>query len=149
MPVVIPERYIEDRDLRMSLYRRIATLSSRAEIDEMGAELVDRFGSLPIEVKFLLRIVRIKEMCRRADIDLFEAGEDGATIRFRNDRVPNPDGLIAYLKSQGRLARIRNKRLVIKRDWSKRSDRVKGAVVVCRDVSRAIMRPETVTDVAA
>ena len=149
VPVVIPERYIEDRDLRMSLYRRIATLSSRVEIDEMGAELVDRFGSLPIEVKFLLRIVRIKEICRRAEIDLFEAGEDGATIRFRNDRVPNPDGLIAYLKSQDGLARVRNKRLVVKRDWSKQGDRVKGAVVVCRDVAKAIMRPKTVTDVAA
>lgn len=149
VPVVIPECYIEDRDLRMSLYRRIATLSSRAEIDEMGAELVDRFGSLPIEVKYLLRIVRIKEMCRRAGIDLFEAGEDGVAIRFRNDRVSNPDGLIAYLRSQDGLAQVRNKRLVIKRDWSKQSDRVKGAVVVCRDVAKAIMRPETVTDVAA
>ena len=96
------------------------------------------------------KAARIPSLCRRrAEIDLFEAGEDGATIRFRNDRVPNPDGLIAYLKSQDGLARVRNKRLVVKRDWSKQGDRVKGAVVVCRDVAKAIMRPETVTDVAA
>ena len=149
VPVIIPERYIEDRDLRMSLYRRIATLSGHSEIDEMAAELVDRFGSLPVEVKFLLRIVRIKEISRKAGIDVFEADEKGVTIRFRDDRVPSPDGLIAYLKSQGGLARIRNNRLVIKRDWSKRDDRVKGAVVVCRDVASAIARPEVVTDAAA
>ena len=149
VPVIIPERYIEDRDLRMSLYRRIATLSGHSEIDEMAAELVDRFGSLPNEVKFLLRIVRIKEISRQAGIDVFEADEEGVMIRFRNDRVPSPDGLIAYLKSQGGLARIRNNRLVIKRDWSKRNDRVKGALVVCRDVARAIARPEAEKDVAA
>ncbi len=149
VPVIIPQSYIEDRDLRMSIYRRIAALSDHDEINAMAAELVDRFGKLPIEVKFLLRVVRVKELCRRMDVDVFEAGDTGATIRFRDDTIPNPDGMISYLKSQDGLARIKNNRLVISRDWSRQSDRVKGAVVVCRNLARVMERTETVTDAAA
>ncbi len=46
-PVLIPEAYVGDLNLRLGLYRRIAQLVDRREIDAFAAELVDRFGALP------------------------------------------------------------------------------------------------------
>src|SRR3546814_889717 len=50
MPVLIPDRYVADLNLRLGLYRRLSNLVDRAEIDAFAAELVDRFGPLPPEV---------------------------------------------------------------------------------------------------
>ena len=53
-PVTIPEGYIADLTMRLSLYRRLSALENEAEIDAMGAEIVDRFGPPPPEVDLLL-----------------------------------------------------------------------------------------------
>ena len=50
MPVLIPEDFVEDLAVRLSLYRRLADLESDDEIDNFAAELRDRFGVLPDEV---------------------------------------------------------------------------------------------------
>ncbi len=49
-PVTIPESYIPDLPTRLALYRRLSALEDEAEIDAMGAEIVDRFGPPPPEV---------------------------------------------------------------------------------------------------
>src|SRR3546814_3270592 len=58
--VLIPEGYVTDLSVRLGLYRRIATLEERREIDAFAAELVDRFGPLPPEVEKLLEDVAIQ-----------------------------------------------------------------------------------------
>ena len=59
-PVLIPEDYVADLSVRLGLYRRIATVENEQEIEGFAAELVDRFGPLPDEVKHLMQIVVIK-----------------------------------------------------------------------------------------
>src|SRR5690606_28683886 len=67
MPVMIPEGYIPDMNLRLSVYRRIAALTDKTEIEGYAAELIDRFGGpLPDDVENLLKLVEIKQLCRRA-----------------------------------------------------------------------------------
>ncbi len=73
-PVLIPETYVADLPVRLGLYRRIAALVDRREIDAFAAELVDRFGPLPPEVENLLEIVAIKRLCRDAGVEKVEAG---------------------------------------------------------------------------
>src|SRR3546814_12024112 len=60
MPVLIPDRYVADLNLRLGLYRRLSNLVDRAEIDAFAAALVDRFGPLPPEVDHLLQIMALK-----------------------------------------------------------------------------------------
>ncbi|HKU65971.1 MAG TPA: transcription-repair coupling factor, partial [Rhizomicrobium sp.] len=55
--VLIPEDYVADLNVRMSLYRRLAGIETREDIDRFAAELIDRFGPLPDEVKHLFEIV--------------------------------------------------------------------------------------------
>ncbi len=78
------------------------------EIDAFGAELIDRFGPLPEEVKHLLKIVFIKALCRKANVEKVDAGPKGVVIQFRNKRIPEPGrAWSAIIGEQGSMAKIR------------------------------------------
>ena len=106
-PVLIPESYIEDLDLRMGLYRRLATLDTDQDIEGFAAEMIDRFGPLPREVELLMKIVMIKALCRRANIDKVEAGPRGIIVQFRGQAFANPTGLVRYVQEKGSTAKVR------------------------------------------
>ncbi len=57
---LIPEGYVEDITLRLSFYRRIASLKTEREVEDFGEEFRDRFGSPPHEVMNLLKVMRLK-----------------------------------------------------------------------------------------
>jgi transcription-repair coupling factor (superfamily II helicase) len=139
MPVMIPEEYVPDLQLRMSLYRRLAELDEAAEIDAFGAELIDRFGPLPEEVDSLLKVVFVKSLCRRANVEKVDAGPKGVVIQFRNNTFGNPAALVRYISEQGALAKIRpDQRVVLIRDWERPAERLKGvATILTRLVSLA------------
>ena len=81
--VLIPETYVADLQLRLGLYRRLSKLETRADIDRFAAELVDRFGELPEEVKHLLDVVEIKGL-RQAG----RAAERRCRPQGRRHRLP-------------------------------------------------------------
>jgi len=127
MPVLIPETYVADLNVRLGLYRRIAALIDRREIDAFAAELVDRFGPLPREVENLLEIIDIKRLCRAAGIDKVEAGPKGAVLSFHENRYANPAGLADFLQAQLGTAKLRpDQRLVFMRNWEDAKDRLRG-----------------------
>ncbi|MDO6964134.1 transcription-repair coupling factor [Rhizobium alvei] len=129
--VMIPETYVPDLHLRMGLYRRLGELRDLKEIDGFGAELIDRFGSLPEEVEHLLKIVYIKSLCRTANVEKIEAGPKGVVIQFRNKLFPNPAGLVGYISRQGTLAKIRpDHSIFLARDLPKPEKRLAAAAQV-------------------
>ena len=105
--VMIPEDYVPDLHLRLGLYRRLGELSEPSEIDAFGAELIDRFGPLPMEVQHLLKVVYIKGLCRVANVEKLDAGPKGVVIQFRHKEFPNPAALVGYIAKQGSMAKIR------------------------------------------
>ena len=122
----IPENYIEDVSLRLSMYRRIALLKSEEEIEKMKQELVDRFGNLPKEVKTLLEIISIKQHCRNANIYKIDAGKNGINIKFYKDIFPNPENLLKYItKNPNRISVNGDQSIVIKKNMSNKNDRIK------------------------
>ncbi|MEL6476796.1 MAG: transcription-repair coupling factor [Pseudomonadota bacterium] len=136
VPVLIPESYIEDLDVRLGLYRRLSGLEKRTDLEAFAAELHDRFGKPPAEVETLLKVVRVKTMCRRAGIARMEAGPKGATVQFRKDSFANPAGLAQFLQEQRGLAKIRDNKLIIRRDWADDRARIQGAFAVSRDLAK-------------
>ena len=125
--VLIPESYVPDLDVRMALYRRLAGIETRAEIDAFAAELIDRFGSLPEEVVHLLDIVAIKALCRIAQVEKIEAGPKGATLTFRNNLFPNPGGLVRLIAEHQATMRVRpDQKVVVARNWPTPELRLKG-----------------------
>ncbi len=67
--IAIPPDYVADETLRLQLYRRLATLTTRTEIDAMRAELQDRFGPLPEATQNLLYQLWIKVLATRARVE--------------------------------------------------------------------------------
>ncbi|MFT4961529.1 MAG: transcription-repair coupling factor (superfamily II helicase), partial [Paracoccaceae bacterium] len=135
VPVLIPEAYIPDLDVRLGLYRRLSSLTTKVELEGFAAEMIDRFGKLPKEVNTLLLIVRIKSMCKRAGIAKLDGGPKGATIRFHNDKFASPKGLVEFIHDQNGLAKVRDNKIVVRRDWQLDSDKIKGAFAIARDLA--------------
>ncbi|ADZ70748.1 transcription-repair coupling factor [Polymorphum gilvum] len=136
-PVLIPEAYVPDLQLRLSLYRRLADLAEAQEIDAFGAELIDRFGPLPEEVGHLLKIVFIKGLCRKANVEKVDTGPKGMVISFRNNEFANPAALVGYIAEQGVLAKIRpDQKVVFTRDWASADERLKGTATIMTKLAR-------------
>nr|WP_246753918.1 transcription-repair coupling factor [Jiella flava] len=135
--VMIPEGYVPDLQLRMTLYRRLADLADAREIDAFGAELIDRFGPLPTEVEHLLKVVFIKALCRKANIEKLDAGPKGVVIQFRDKTFANPAALVRYIGEQGASAKIRpDQSIVLIRDWPTPEKRLNGAATIATNLAR-------------
>lgn len=142
LPVMIPEDYVTDLDVRLGLYRRLSGLATKVELEGFAAELIDRFGPLPKEVNTLMLIVRIKAMAKRAGIARIDAGPKGATIQFHNDKFANPSGLVDYLTAQGSGAKVQGNKIVLLASWKSDADRIKGAFAIARDLAEKVVRPK-------
>ena len=140
VPVLIPETYVSDLDVRLGLYKRLSDLKTKVELEGFAAELIDRFGKIPREVSTLFLVVRIKAMCKKASILKFNGGIRGATIEFKNHKFDNPIGLAEFISEQRGLAQIRDNKLIVKRDWKSNADKIKGAFSIARDLaSKAVL----------
>jgi transcription-repair coupling factor (superfamily II helicase) len=128
MPVMIPDSYITDLNLRLSIYRRIAELTTKQEIESFAAELIDRFGTLPDDVENLLNLVEIKQLCRQAGVDRIDAGEKGAVVSLHSSSTINIQKLVAYIGRQSGTVKIRpaDQKLVFIKAWSELPQRLKG-----------------------
>ena len=136
IPVLIPENYVSDLGVRLGLYRRIAELTSGEDTDSFAAELIDRFGTLPGEIENLLQIVAVKRSCREAGIEKIDAGPKGATLTFRNNRFANPAGLVAFVTEDVGRTKLRpDHTFVVRREWSKGSDRLRGVRLLVAKLS--------------
>jgi transcription-repair coupling factor (superfamily II helicase) len=125
-PVLIPESYVTDLDLRMGLYRRLSGLEDDTAIEGFAAEMIDRFGPLPPEVEQLMGIVAIKNLCRRAHIEKVEAGPKGIVVAFRENSFANPNGLVRYVTERGSFAKVRpDMRVVFIGDYEKPEKRLR------------------------
>ncbi|MDA9236206.1 transcription-repair coupling factor [Amylibacter sp.] len=135
VPILIPEAYVQDLDVRLGLYRRLSALAKKIELEAFAAELIDRFGKLPTEVDMLLRVVRIKGMCRAAGIAKLDSGPKGAVIQFYQDKFISPSGLAQYLLDSRGTAKIKDNKLIVLRDWTNDDKKVKGAYIIARELA--------------
>jgi len=125
--ILIPDAYVPDLSVRLSLYRRIAALEHINEHDELVAELVDRFGTLPQEVQNLIDTILIKIRCRIAHIEKLDAGPKGMSVTFRNNRFPNPEALIGLINKKSGIMQVTGDQKVVVRQTLPQSKRVNAA----------------------
>jgi transcription-repair coupling factor (superfamily II helicase) len=136
-PIMIPETYVPDLDLRMGLYRRLGELEDRNAIDAFAAELIDRFGTLPEETANLLKIVEVKLNCRSALVAKLDIGAKGAVVTFADSGFPDLAGLLAYIDRLKGAAKLRpDSKMTVARNWPDADARLNGAVQLSRGLAR-------------
>ena len=138
-PILIPEDYVPDLDLRMSLYRRINDLPDPSAIEAFAAEMIDRFGPLPDPTENLLGLINIKLHARLAHIAKIDVGAKGALVSFWNDRFPNVNGLLAYVDRLKGTAKLRpDMKLSVSRDWDGPKARLNGALQLSKGLAKLL-----------
>jgi len=82
----IPHEYIAHERLRLEAYKRLADASTEQGVDEVFAELTDRYGPIPVPVESLLAVARLRVLARR--VGLTEIVASGLGVRFQPVNLP-------------------------------------------------------------
>ena len=135
MSVLIPEEYVEDLSLRLSLYRRAANLASHAELEGFAAELVDRFGAMPQELEHLISVLAIKLICKQAGIVRLDAGPKGMVLAFRANKFDAPEALIGHIAKNPKRIKLRaDQTLFIAAETTSDADRLRIASAIAGEI---------------
>ena len=136
-PILIPEDYVPDLDLRMGLYRRLNDLEQQRDVEAFAAELIDRFGPLPDATENLIRVIEIKLNAKRACISKMDVGAKGVVVSFHDNKPPNVDALFAYTERLGAIAKIRpDAKFVLSRAWPDAKARLHGALQLAKGLAK-------------
>jgi transcription-repair coupling factor (superfamily II helicase) len=106
LPAFLPATYIGDVHVRLALYKRIAAAEDAAELDELTAEIIDRFSMPPPQAQNLLRIARLKLGARALGIRRLDLGPQGGTVTFEERNSIDPAAVIRMLQKAPREYRL-------------------------------------------
>jgi transcription-repair coupling factor (superfamily II helicase) len=98
--VRIPGNYIPSENLRLRTYKRISSIASDEEKQDVRKELEDRFGTLPTTVDNLLEYAVLKSMCERLRISAIERQGSRIAIRFHPETTIDPAALVNVVRSR-------------------------------------------------
>ncbi len=150
--VLIPEDYVDDLNVRLSLYRRLSDIVTAQDREAFAAELIDRFGPLPNETRQLLDVTAIKVSCKALGISKLDAGEKGAVFAFRPDTVMDPQKLMQIVRTRPAQMKLRpDSKLVHSGLGGTPERRLSGAKAFLRELEAAcgIVSPASTDAVAA
>jgi transcription-repair coupling factor (superfamily II helicase) len=135
--VLIPEDYVPDLNVRLSLYRRLSDAEKADDREALAAELIDRFGPLPPEAGQLLKVVAIKGLCREAEVSKIDVGPKGAVVSFRGDAFKNPMALIGFLQKNQVAWKLRpDHKVVVKGEWETPEQRLNAAEKILTELAK-------------
>jgi transcription-repair coupling factor (superfamily II helicase) len=97
----LPRRYVPDMRLKIDLYRRLARVGAEEELNDLAAELTDRFGPHPPEVQRLLRRMRLRLLAQQWQVDSIHLEDGYAVLTYLNR--PRIEELAALRKKRLRI----------------------------------------------
>ena len=100
LAALIPEDYIFDVSMRLSLYKRIASCKNKNQLDDVQVELIDRFGLLPQATKNLIHIAKLRLKAQAIGINRIEASDAGGSIEFSDHTKVDPMQLMNLVQKQ-------------------------------------------------
>jgi len=100
MDVRIPQEYIPSENLRLRTYKRISSVASEEERQDVGKELADRFGPLPKSVENLLEFAVLKSMSERLRIASVERQGTKIALRFHPETSLEPTAVVQVVRSR-------------------------------------------------
>jgi transcription-repair coupling factor (superfamily II helicase) len=106
VPALIPEDYVPDVHLRLVLYKRIASVTTREELDELKVELVDRFGPMPLYAQTLFRVTQLKLRAGRLGVRKIDAGATSGYFVFDAENKVDPKRVLKLVQGRPKEYRL-------------------------------------------
>jgi len=106
VPALLPEAYLPDVHARLVLYKRISAVETEAELDDLQAETVDRFGVLPVPARHLFRIARLRIAAARLGVERLDVAPAGGSLTFAEGTPVDPGALILLVQRSAKTLRF-------------------------------------------
>jgi transcription-repair coupling factor (superfamily II helicase) len=139
VPALLPEDYCPDVHARLSLYKRLASATTSAQLDDVAEEIVDRFGRMPPAAQALIDTHRLRLIAQDYGITKIDAADDVAIVQFRKDAPVDAARVIDLIQKHRHIKLSGNDRLRIERQTRDAAQRVQ----LIRDVLRQLGAPRT------
>ena len=97
---LLPDDYVGDVGVRLSIYKRHASASDEAEVGQIAVEMEDRFGAPPAEAKCLVRLMTLKCELRRMRVLGCEANAKSVTLHLRDDTPLDAQKILGLVKGK-------------------------------------------------
>src|SRR5262249_15128619 len=97
---LLPEEYVDDVGVRLSLYKRLAAAGGEGEIEEIAIEMEDRFGPPPEAARKLVRLMRLKTELRQLRALGCEATSKSVSIHLSDDTPIDPEKVLALVQTK-------------------------------------------------
>jgi len=102
VPALLPATYISDQNIRLAWYKRLSSAPSADQLEPLEAELRDRFGPLPVEVRNLLQVIALRIEAMALGIEQLVVAAEGVRLRFHASTCVNPQHLLRLVERQSK-----------------------------------------------
>jgi transcription-repair coupling factor (superfamily II helicase) len=96
----IPGAYIPEENQRLQMYKRVARVETASQLEDVGAELQDRYGPAPAAVRNLLDYAALKLLCMQVGVNAIDRKRDSVTFKFRQNAAVEPEQLARFVSAQ-------------------------------------------------
>ncbi|NOY39907.1 MAG: transcription-repair coupling factor [Nitrospirae bacterium] len=121
----IPEEYIKDMSMRLSMYRRLSICHSDEEVNTLCEEMADRFGVLPEAAIALIDLLKLKILARGLGIVSVSSTNGTAKVRFSPETPVKVEDLLSCEKACSGSLRLHEEGFSVKGTWSSKAELVK------------------------
>ena len=108
LPALIPDDYLPDVNMRLTLYKRLSNCQSKGDLHELQVEMIDRFGLLPDEVKALFQLAELRQLGEQLGLKKIEAGPNGGRLQFSENTSVEPMTIVSMVQNDPAIFRLQN-----------------------------------------
>jgi transcription-repair coupling factor (superfamily II helicase) len=108
LPALIPNDYLPDVNMRLTLYKRLSNCETKQHLHELQVEMIDRFGLLPEPVKTLFELAQLRQIGEQLGLKKIEAGPNGGRLQFTANTTVEPITIIKMVQNDPSTFRLQN-----------------------------------------
>ena len=108
LPALIPDDYLPDVNMRLTLYKRLSNCETKQQLHELQVEMIDRFGLLPEPVKTLFELAQLRQIGEQLGLKKIEAGPNGGRLQFTANTTVEPITIIKMVQDDPITFRLQN-----------------------------------------
>jgi transcription-repair coupling factor (superfamily II helicase) len=136
-PALLPDSYCGDVQVRLNLYKRLASAETGDQIDALLEEITDRFGKLPPQGQTLFDVHRLRVLAKPYGVVKIDAAPAAIHITFRPNPPIEPMRIIELVQKNRHIKLAGNDKLRIDKATSDPKERAQ----YIRDVLRSLGTP--------